>query len=153
MSKDAEQKVDKIKEGIVIDHIPPRKALKVIEVLGVDKDFESVVSVGMNFKSKKSSRKDVVKIENKDLTKEELDRIALFAPKATINIIKDYKVSKKLKVDVPDSFQGVIMCNNPKCITRNEEVKTKFTTVTKEPLILKCHYCEREIEADDIRLA
>lgn len=143
-------KVYAIKEGTVIDHIPPFKAMKVIEILGANEPGDSIVTVGINMESKKKGRKDVVKIENKTLTKEHLNKIALIAPSATINIIKDHNVAEKRKVEVPNEIKGSIKCANPNCITRKQDVKTYFHVAEKDPLKVKCHYCEKVFEGDDI---
>lgn len=135
-------KVYAIKEGTVIDHIKSGSALKVIEVLELD-DSTNIISIGMNFDSKKVGKKDIIKIENRELSKDELDKIAIISPSASINIIKDHEVYKKFKVDIPNSFTGVIKCRNPQCITRNEETPSKFSTYSKDPLKVKCNYCEK----------
>ncbi|MBU0756697.1 MAG: aspartate carbamoyltransferase regulatory subunit [Nanoarchaeota archaeon] len=131
-----------IQKGTVIDHISGGCALKVIQILKLD-EFNQVVTVGMNLESKKMVRKDIVKIENKTLTKDELNRIALISPKATINIIKNHKVVEKFRVEVPDMMENLINCPNPKCITRNEPVMSKFKKISEKPLTVKCHYCEK----------
>ncbi|MFH0875859.1 MAG: aspartate carbamoyltransferase regulatory subunit [archaeon] len=131
-----------IEQGTVIDHIPGGKALKVVEILKLD-EYNQIVTVGMNLESKSLVRKDIVKIENKNLSKEEINRIALIAPMATINIIQNQKVFEKFKVTVPDYFENLIKCPNPKCITRNEQVISKFYKAAERPLCIKCHYCEK----------
>ncbi len=135
-------KVYAIDNGTVIDHIPGGKALKVVEILKLE-EYNQVVTVGMNFESKKTVRKDVVKIENKSLSKDELNRIAVIAPMATINIIREQKVAEKFKIEVPKYMENLIRCPNPKCITRNEPVATKFHKEADRPLTVKCHYCEK----------
>lgn len=146
-----DQKLYAIKEGTVIDHIPARQALNVISVLGINED-DSIIGMGINFKSQKTGHKDIVKIENKHITKDELDKIALFAPRATINRINNYKVAEKLHVDVPEVFVGIVRCANPNCITRNQQSTTKFYTRRKDPLLLQCHYCEKLLQGKQIRL-
>jgi aspartate carbamoyltransferase regulatory subunit len=131
-----------IENGTVIDHIHAGKALKVVDILNLEA-FNQIVTVGMNLESKKMVRKDIVKIENKTLSKEELNKIALIAPRATINIIKNHKVKDKFKVNVPEFMQNLIKCPNPKCITRNETTDSKFYKVKEKPLKVKCYYCEK----------
>ncbi|MBN2422129.1 aspartate carbamoyltransferase regulatory subunit [Candidatus Woesearchaeota archaeon] len=131
-----------IENGTVIDHVHAGKALKVVEILKLD-EYNQIVTVGMNLESKKMVRKDIVKIENKTLNKEELNKIALIAPRATINIIKNQKVTDKFRVEIPDFMENFIKCPNPKCITRNEQVVSKFYKIKDKPLAVKCHYCER----------
>ena len=131
-----------IANGTVIDHIHAGMALKVVEMLKLE-EFNQVVTVGMNLESKKMVRKDIVKIENKNLSKEELNKIALIAPRATINIIEEQKVKEKFRVAVPDFIENLIKCPNPKCISRNEPVTSKFYKIREKPVTIKCHYCER----------
>jgi aspartate carbamoyltransferase regulatory subunit len=151
IKEDKTRKVDLIEEGIVIDHLPARSALKVISVLCVD-EGDSVVTIGVNFKSKTLGRKDVVKIENKQLSEDELNKIALIAPKATISIIKGFKVIKKVVVKIPDTFIDIIRCRNPNCITNHQPVITKFITQKKDPLKIKCVYCEKSVSEKSVTL-
>lgn len=144
-------KVYAIDEGVVIDHIPARKAFDVVNVLGVV-DGESIVTMGVNMESEMLGRKDVVKIERKKLSREELNKVALIAPKATINLIKNHKVYEKVKIEIPAVFEGIISCQNPNCITKHQPVESKFHTVKEEPMELKCHFCERVFERDEVRL-
>lgn len=145
-------KVFAIKEGVVIDHIPAHKALEVINILGIEKDSNSIVSIGMNFSSKKGGHKDVIKIENKELTKDELNKITLIAPQATVNIIKDHNVFEKVKIVIPQYFENIIKCPNPKCITAHEETTLRFVTISENPLKVKCCYCERAHDRESIEL-
>ncbi|MFC1731865.1 aspartate carbamoyltransferase regulatory subunit [candidate division KSB1 bacterium] len=144
-------KVYAIEAGVVIDHIPPKKALDVVNVLKA-MEGDSVVTLGVNLESEKGNRKDVVKIERKELSREDLMKIALIAPKATVNIIKDHEVSEKLNIAVPLVFENIIKCPNPNCITNKEIVESKFHTVSAQPLMIKCHFCERTFERDEVSL-
>lgn len=153
MAEDRPYKLYKIVNGIVIDHIPTFQALKVIRVLGVDKDHDSIVSIGTNFTSGKMGSKDVVKIENKELTEEELNKIAIIAPTATINWIQKETLVKKQKVELPNILKGIVHCANPNCITRHEDMKTIFYPIKEgDGLKLKCYYCERTFERDDVEI-
>lgn len=144
--------IRKIKDGIVIDHIPAGKALTVLKVLGITGREGYRVALVMNVESRKISQKDIIKVEGKELSREELNIIALVAPTATINIIRDYKVVQKFKVSIPDKIEGVLKCRNVNCITNQprEPIKTKFTVVSKNPLILKCDYCGTYHTIEDI---
>lgn len=145
-------KVYQLKDGTVIDHIPQGKALKVMEVLKLDKEEEKFITCGMNLESKKYGLKDVVKIEHKELCGDEVNKISLIAPNATVNILRNGKVTKKNKVSIPYEINGLIKCSNPMCITNKDLIKTKFYFVDKEPLKVRCHYCERFIESKNIIL-
>ena len=141
-----ELKIPLIKDGSVIDHITAGNAVKVLHILGIPKGTSSVVSVAMNVNSK-MGKKDIVKVENRELDPQEVDKIALIAPKATINIIRDYKVAKKHKVELPDEVIGLLSCSNPTCVSNaREPVKSRFKVVCKDPPKIKGYYCEREPE-------
>ncbi|AAL80722.1 aspartate carbamoyltransferase regulatory subunit [Pyrococcus furiosus DSM 3638] len=147
----AELKVSAIKEGTVIDHIPAGKGLKVIQILGLGElKNGGAVLLAMNVPSKKLGRKDIVKVEGKFLSEEEVNKIALVAPTATVNIIREYKVVEKFKVEIPDVIEGILKCGNPNCITHYEYVTPKFYVISKEPLKVRCHYCERTMEEEEI---
>ena len=141
-----ELKIPQIKNGTVIDHITAGNAVSVLHILGIPKSSSSVVSVAMNVKSK-FGKKDIVKVENRELDPHEVDRIALIAPKATINIIRGYKVAEKHRVTLSDEVIGLIKCSNPTCVSNSREpVKSRFIVLNKDPLRIKCYYCEREPE-------
>ena len=143
-----ELKIQPIKNGTVIDHISSGNSVKVLHILGIPKTHFSIVSVAMNVKSR-MGKKDIVKIENRELDPNEVDKIALIAPKATINIIRDYEVKEKHLVELPDEIVGIVSCSNPTCISNSSEpVKSRFIVEKKDPLRIKCFYCERE--PDDI---
>ncbi len=143
-------KVQKIRNGIVIDHIPCGMALKVLKILGIEGDIGSTVTLAMHVKSK-NGWKDVVKIEDRYLDERELDKIALIAPTATVNIVKDYKVVTKHRVKVPDVVKGIVKCMNPRCITnQNEPIEPEFFVVSKDKIIIKCRYCGREMNSENI---
>jgi aspartate carbamoyltransferase regulatory subunit len=135
-------KVYAIDRGTVIDHIPTPMAMKVVEILGVQQ--EGILTVGINFKSEKLGRKDIVKVENLKLTAAVTDRLALVAPTATINIIEDSTVVEKRPIHVPREFKGLLRCPNPNCITNVEGVTSHFVREGEEarPMV-RCHYCER----------
>ncbi|GHV65829.1 aspartate carbamoyltransferase regulatory chain [Bacteroidia bacterium] len=145
-----ELQVSAIENGTAIDHIPANKLFDVINVLGLDKLSNNTVTFGMNLKSQKQGRKAIIKIWDKFLKDSEINKLAIVAPDAKINIIKDYEVVEKKLVQIPDKVEGIVKCMNPMCITNHEYVKTKFTVVNKSPIILKCHYCEKMTEEKNI---
>lgn len=142
-----EFKVTPIKNGTVIDHITCNTALKVLKILGITEGgVNSTVSVLMHVPSSKTDWKDVVKIEDRELDAKEVDKIALIAPFATINIIRNYNVAEKHRVELPEMVKGIVKCANLNCITNLQEpVESKFNVISKNPPKLKCWYCEREI--------
>ncbi len=141
-----ELKIPLIKNGTVIDHITAGNAVKVLHILGIPISTSSVISVAINVKSK-FGKKDIVKVENREIDPQEVDKIALIAPKATINIIRNYNVAKKHKVELPNEIIGIVCCSNPTCVSNaNEPVKSRFNVIEKDPPKIKCYYCEREPE-------
>lgn len=144
-------RVKKIEGGTVIDHIPSGRALTVLEILNIDQETDTTLSVLMNVPSGKFGKKDIVKMEGRELEEEELNKIALTAPDATINVIRDYEIVEKRKVRLPELIEGVIKCSNPECITNaSEPVEPKFEVVSKNPVSLRCEYCERFTKEDDL---
>jgi len=144
--------VRKIKDGTVIDHIPAGQALNVLRIMGI-KGFEgNRIAIVMNVESKKLGKKDIVKIENREIAPEEINKIALIARNATINIIRNYKVIKKEKVTLPDKIKNIVKCINPTCITNQERefIVSSFKLISKNPIILLCEYCERYLLQEDI---
>lgn len=153
MSEQTEQKlrVNKIKDGTVIDHICGGYALDVINILGITGKEKKVMTIAINVPSKRLGVKDIVKIEGKALNTEEVNRIALVAPRASINYIKNYSVMEKSEVKLPKTIEGIIKCPNPTCVSNNKEpIKSKFNVKTDDPLLLKCHYCGVTLEEADV---
>jgi len=144
-------RVSKIKDGTVIDHITAGHALDVLKILRITDQVNGVVTVGMNVPSKTLGLKDMVKIEGRELKSEEVDKIALLAPHASINIIRNYKVVDKQLVRLPNIIREAVKCANPACISNSKEpVKSTFYVDNKEPLRLRCHYCGYIMEKQDI---
>lgn len=146
-----ELKITPIKNGTVIDHISNGLSLEVLRIIGVKElDKDSTVSVALHVRSSKIGWKDIVKVENMELSPRKVNAIALIAPTATISIIRDFKVREKRVVDLPDRITGVIHCPNPNCITnQSEPVESAFDVARRRPVVLRCAYCERTI--DDFR--
>jgi len=141
--------VRKIENGSVIDHITSGKGLKVANILNLNPD-ETVVLL-MNVPSKKLGRKDIVKVENRILTSEEVNKISLIAPHASLNIIENREVKEKRKVELPNTLENIVKCPNNNCITNsNEPIKTKFFVEKREPVKLRCFYCEKIFNSEEI---
>jgi len=141
-------KVDPIKNGTVIDHIPAGRVQRVLAIL---KPRETdVVMMGMNFSSKAMKKKDIIKIEGRELTQNEVNSIALIAPHAKVSIIRDFQVAQKSTVQIPERIEGLVVCPNPKCITNAEPMLTIFNLVESSSRELACQYCERVFTADEM---
>ncbi|MEM2529933.1 MAG: aspartate carbamoyltransferase regulatory subunit, partial [Candidatus Bathyarchaeia archaeon] len=135
MRDEKDLRIQKIENGTVIDHITAGYALDVLRILNMDGKDGHV-------RSDKMGKKDIVKIENRELRQQEVDKIALLAPKATINIIRDYGVAQKTRVRLPEVIRDIVRCDNPVCISNAKEpVEPKFYVVSTGPLLLRCHYC------------
>jgi aspartate carbamoyltransferase regulatory subunit len=145
-----ELKVKPIKNGTVIDHITANKALKVLKILGLPSE-KTAVALAMNVKSSHMGSKDIVKIEGRELESAEVDKISLLAPKATINIIRDYEIVSKGKVNMLNEISGILTCANPNCISNTgEPVESRFSVTSKDPLVLRCYFCERNMHRKEI---
>ena len=140
--KNDKLEVSAIKDGTVIDHIPAGNLFKVINILRLDTISETI-TFGTNFQSKRLGKKAIIKLSNVFFKDNDINRIALVAPEAKLNIIKDYQVVEKKIVEVPEEIQGIVRCVNPKCITNSEQVSTKFEVVDKKKIKLRCNYCEK----------
>ena len=143
--------VSAIKNGTVIDHIPTKSLFKVIDILGLDK-VETQVTFGTNLESKRMGSKAIIKISEVYFLDDDINRIALVAPEAKLNIIKDYLVQEKKIVEVPDKIVGIAKCVNPQCITNNEAITTRFTVISKKEVALKCHYCEKITDQEHMHI-
>lgn len=142
--KRTELKVSAIRNGTVIDHIPADNAFQVLRLLDLDESNQQIY-FGTNLDSKKFGKKGIIKISDKFFEDEEISKIALVAPSATLIEIKDYDVSKKEKVNLPESVEKIVKCFNPKCVTNIQQIPTNFK-VTKDHkgnMKLACHYCEK----------
>jgi aspartate carbamoyltransferase regulatory subunit len=138
--------VSPIRNGTVIDHITGGEALNVLRILGITGSTKECLSIATNVESHRMGRKDIVKIENRELRTEEVDRIALIAPQAKINIIREYKVVEKKGVEIPRIVSGVVRCPNPGCISNaNEPIESTFEVLPKG---LHCLYCDWLIKDD-----
>jgi aspartate carbamoyltransferase regulatory subunit len=151
LASEEKVRVTKIKDGTVIDHISGGYALDVAKILGITGHEDQVVMIAINVSSQQMNVKDIVKIEGRFLSPKEVNRIALIAPKATINIIRNFEVVEKQIVKLPPTIENIIKCVNPTCISNSHEpIEAKFTVENEDPLLLKCHYCGYIIEKADV---
>ena len=148
---DKKLQVSAIKNGTVIDHIPANNLFKVINILNLNK-VETQMTFGSNFESKKLGLKAIIKLSDVYFADDDINKIALVAPEAKLNIIKDYKVVEKKIVEVPDNIKGIAKCGNPKCITNHEGILTKFTITSKKKVAIKCHYCEKITDTEHMEI-
>ena len=146
-----ERLVAAIENGTVIDHIPAEKTFQVVNLLELQK-LSTPVTIGYNFTSSKVGCKGIIKVSDKFFTDNEISRLSVVAPNIILNIIRDDEVVEKKQVITPDELCGIVKCNNPKCVTNNEPMATIFNVVDKAAGILKCHYCDKEQQIDNVEL-
>ena len=142
-------KVQPIRNGTVIDHVSAGKALKVLEVLGLahGKATGATISLLTRVPSGREGRKDIIKIEDRELTPAEVQMVALTSPGASINIIRNFAVAEKFNVELPGAIEGLVECPNPNCISNQREpVPSQFQVESESPLRLNCFYCERTVD-------
>ncbi len=140
-----------IADGTVLDHLPVGTALKIVEILKLQPN--NAITLAINTESKRLKKKDMLMMENRFLSKQEIEKIGLIAQDATLNEIKNHAVAKKQKISLPKEAIEVIKCINPNCITNIETtIPTRFS-VSENPLKAKCHYCEKSLGENEIAKA
>ena len=146
------RRVTAIRNGTVIDHIPAGHALQVIQMLHIDMTRSTPVSLVMNVPSDKLGRKDVLKIEDRELNEEQLDRLALIAPAASIAIIRNHALAEKLRVELADDMVNVARCSFSNCITKNarEPLPQRLSVISQDPLEVRCYYCGRGQDLEEV---
>ena len=144
--------VRRIKEGTVIDHIDEGKGLQVLGALRIDGRDGSLITIALNVPSGKFKKKDIIKVENKFLADDDTNKLAVIAPKATINIIKNYKLVEKRRVSLPNEIDRIFRCSNPDCITNSpEHIESIMDVIDKDGRILKCRYCGRVLDVNRLK--
>ena len=140
-----------LRNGTVIDHIPSAALFTAVRFLELEK-LDKSVTIGYNLASGKLGTKGIIKVADTFFDDAVLNRIAIIAPTAVVNIIRDFEVVEKKKVTLPDELVDIVRCNNPKCITNNEPMSSFFHVVDKKAGTLKCHYCEKEQNKSEVKL-
>ena len=136
--------VSALENGTVLDHIPAENVYKALDILGL-KDINSQITIGINLNSRMYGKKGIIKIADRFFKDEELNKLALIALKGTVNIIRDFHVVEKKKLEMPAEIEGIARCMNPKCITNHQPVPTRFSvSEEKGEISLLCHYCEKK---------
>jgi len=144
--------VRRIKEGTVIDHIDEGKGLQVLNALRIDGRDGSLITIALNVPSGKFKKKDIIKVENKFLKDDDTNKLAVIAPKATINMIKEYKLVEKRRVSLPNEIDRIFRCSNPDCITNSSEyIESVMDVIDKEGRVLKCRYCSRVLDVNKLK--
>jgi aspartate carbamoyltransferase regulatory subunit len=150
--QESELLVRRIKEGTVIDHIDEGKGLQILNALRIDGKDGSLITIALNVPSGKFKKKDIIKVENKFLKDDDTNKLAVIAPKATINMIKDYKLVEKRRVALPNEIDRIFRCSNPDCITNSSEhIESVMDVIDKEGHVLKCRYCSRVLDVNELK--
>ncbi len=141
--------VRRIENGTVIDHINKMKGIQVLNALDIDEKDGNVITIALNVPSRKLNKKNIIKVENRFLKDDETNKIAVIAPRSTVNIIKNFSVVKKRHLSLPDQIDRIFICSNPDCITNSSErVETIMDVVDKK--ILRCRYCNRTLDVNKL---
>jgi len=146
------RKISQIENGTVIDHINTNVVFQVVRILGIGDSIDEPVTVGANLKSKYLGRKGIIKIADHFLSQEEVNKLSVISPRATVSIINDYEVVEKFKVEFPKEVKVILKCPNPNCVTNIEEIDTRFRLVSEDPILLFCTYCERYMREKEIEI-
>ncbi|MCL1943674.1 MAG: aspartate carbamoyltransferase regulatory subunit [Candidatus Azobacteroides sp.] len=146
-----ELQVVALENGTVIDHIPSEQLFKVVSLLHLHTST-SRITIGNNLDSERIGKKGIIKISDKFFEEYEINRISLIAPNVRLNIIQNYEVIEKKQVTLPDLLVNTVKCANPNCISNNEPMETRFHVTDKKNVAVKCHYCERVVEKEDIEI-
>lgn len=140
-----------LRSGTVIDRIPSRMLFKAVRILGIE-GSDRAVTIGNNLESKHLGTKGIIKVADVEFPEETLNRIALIAPHAKINIIRDFEVAEKRQVELPDEIVGIVRCGNPKCITNHEPMLTRFEVTDREDVTIRCRYCGQTVKSTDANI-
>ena len=148
----SELMVRRIREGTVIDHIDEGKGLQVLSALRIDGKDGSLITIALNVPSGKFKKKDIIKVENMFLKDDDTNKLAVIVPNATINIIRNYKLAEKRRVALPNEVDRIFRCSNPDCITNStEHIESVMDVIDKEGRVLKCRYCARILDVNQLR--
>jgi aspartate carbamoyltransferase regulatory subunit len=143
--------VPAIDNGTVIDHIQAGYGLKIIDLLKIN-DGRHVVTIGLNLESKLIGHKDIIKITGRHITPEEANQIAILSPEATINIVRNFRVESKYRVQAPDMIARIVVCPNSRCISNCSGMESRFEVQNFQgTLWLRCHYCEKSYSQSEIK--
>ncbi len=145
-----QKQVAALRSGTVVDHLNPGMALKALQLIGLPADATALI--GVNLSSAKMGRKDILKLENFEIQPEQVERLAVLGPKASVCYIRDYTVVRKVQVRLPERIEALLRCPNPACITNHDRITTRFDVERQGPTLVRCHYCERLISEDEFVL-
>ena len=144
--------VRRIREGTVIDHIDEGRGLQVLDALGIDGGDGGLITIALNVPSGKFKKKDIIKVEDRFLRDDDTNKLAVIAPRATINIIKEYKLVEKRRASLPNEIDRIFRCSNPDCITNStEHIESVMDVIDREGMVLRCRYCGRVLDVNKLK--
>ena len=132
--------VDSIKNGLVLDHIKPGRAMQIYHYLNLGA-LSCPVALITNVQSKTTGTKDIIKIDaDIDVN---LDILGYIDPGVTVNVIRNSKVVEKKHLALPEKLTNVLRCKNPRCISSTEqELPQIFMLADREKRVYRCLWCE-----------
>lgn len=143
--------VEAIGNGTVIDHIAPGQAMNILRLFNF-LGKHNHITVGFNLRSSNMGSKDIIKISDVTFSPSETEQLAILAPDATVNLIKDFKVVDKYNLRLPNEIKGAFECSNSNCITHFEKGATPRFKISKDgdQVMMRCHYCERVVTREQL---
>jgi len=146
--------IPKIESGIVIDHIPAGLGVRLLDIISHYTEMsDTIISLGLNYRSQRLGRKDLIKLQVDYLDPEIIQHISIVAPGVTVKVIKEFAVQNKVVVQPPREIRNLLHCKNPKCISTSEpSVETHFIIVEPATNKVKCVYCERIFDLNELKL-
>ena len=146
-------RVQPIRNGTVIDHIVAGRGLRVMKTLGLNQEGTTVLAL-LNVSSSKQKSKDIIKIENRELSPKNIETIAMLSPNCHVNTIRNYTVIGKVEAGIPSNCIGLAKCQNHSCISNTErDAVPKLRLVAKDPLFYRCNYCDRGVAGDELEFS
>ena len=153
MKEDRTLRVQPIRNGTVIDHIVAGRGLKVMETLGINREGTTVLAL-LNVSSSKLGSKDIIKIEDRELSAKDIETIAMLSPSCHVNTIRNYTVVEKVETGIPSDCIGLAKCQNRSCISNTErDAVPKLRLIAKDPLFYRCNYCDRGVAGDELEFS
>lgn len=150
-NKVKELQVAALCNGTAIDHIPSNVLFKVVSLLKLE-TIGDRITIGNNLESHKTGLKGIIKVADRFFEEHEINKLAVIAPNIVLNVIKNYEVVEKRRAELPDVIHDIVKCKNPKCITNNEPMSTRFLVTDREKVTLRCHYCDIKMKQNEIEL-
>ena len=129
--------ITSIKNGLVIDHIEAGMGVKIFNYLHLDKTDYRVALI--------------INAESKNLGNIDYTVLGLLSPSITINEVKDERIVRKVRPELPEKVENILICNNPRCITVDEKyVPHSFILMDREKGTYRCEYCDHITKLSEV---